>query len=73
MAHPAPSGWAHSHTGQVVSGSVAGAMLGCTRQNVRKLIRYGHLTTGPDGGVTVDSIRDCMRASALAERSSTPD
>ncbi len=40
-----------------VSYSVAGAMLGVTRQGVHDLVTRGKLARHPDGGVTVDSVR----------------
>ncbi|MDL4813626.1 hypothetical protein [Actinomadura opuntiae] len=40
-----------------VSRSVAGAMLGITRQGVQDLVNRGKLTRHPDGGVSVASIR----------------
>jgi hypothetical protein len=42
---------------QAVSYSVAGAMLGVTRQAVHDLVARGKLVRHPDGGVTVDSVR----------------
>ena len=42
---------------QAVSYSVAGAMLGMTRQGVHDLVTRGKLARHPDGGVTVDSVR----------------
>lgn len=42
---------------QAVSYSVAGAMLGITRQGVHDLVSRGKLARHPDGGVLVDSIR----------------
>jgi hypothetical protein len=42
---------------QAVSYSVAGAMLGVTRQGVHDLVTRGKLARHPDGGVTVDSVR----------------
>lgn len=40
-----------------VSFSVAGAMLGITRQGVHDLVNRDKLRRHPDGGVTVDSVR----------------
>jgi hypothetical protein len=40
-----------------VSFSVAGAMLGITRQGVHDLVTRDKLRRHPDGGVTVDSVR----------------
>ncbi|GAA2080084.1 hypothetical protein [Actinomadura alba] len=42
---------------QAVSYSVAGAMLGITRQGVHDLVSRGKLARHPDGGVLVTSIR----------------
>jgi hypothetical protein len=42
---------------EAVSYSVAGAMLGMTRQGVHDLVTRGKLARHPDGGVTVDSVR----------------
>lgn len=41
-----------------VSFSVAGAMLGISRQGVHDLVTRGKLDRHPDGGVSTDSIRD---------------
>jgi hypothetical protein len=41
-----------------VSYSVAGAMLGITRQGVHDLVTRGKLERHPDGGVTPESVRD---------------
>jgi hypothetical protein len=47
------------HPGRAsVSRSVAGAMLGITRQGVQDLVNRGKLARHPDGGVCVASIRD---------------
>jgi hypothetical protein len=47
------------HPGRAsVSRSVAGAMLGITRQGVQDLVNRGKLARHPDGGVSVASIRD---------------
>ena len=54
-------------TAQTVSYSVAGAMLGITRQGVHDLVTRGKLARHPDGGVTPTSIRD-----RLNRRSPTP-
>ncbi|MFT7841142.1 hypothetical protein Q5530_33825 [Saccharothrix sp. BKS2] len=49
MGHPAV---------RAVSYSVAGAMLGVTKQGVHDLVRRGKLARDPEGGgVTVDSVR----------------
>ncbi|WP_433182027.1 hypothetical protein [Actinoallomurus sp. CA-150999] len=45
-------------TVQAVSYSVAGAMLGITRQGVHDLVTRGKLERHPDGGVTPASVRD---------------
>lgn len=42
---------------EAVSYSVAGAMLGMTRQGVHDLVTRGKLARHPDGGVTVESVR----------------
>jgi hypothetical protein len=42
---------------QAVSYSVAGAMLGMTRQGIHDLVTRGKLARHPDGGVTVASVR----------------
>jgi type II secretory pathway pseudopilin PulG len=42
---------------EVISYSVAGAMLGCTKQYVGKLVAGGRLQRGPAGGVTTGSVR----------------
>jgi hypothetical protein len=42
---------------QAVSYSVAGAMLGITRQGVHDLVARGKLERHPEGGVTVESVR----------------
>ncbi|WP_447005860.1 hypothetical protein ACRAKI_04950 [Saccharothrix isguenensis] len=65
-----PAGWWRTPLGQVVarrvghpaaravSYSVAGAMLGVTKQGVHDLVRRGKLSRNADGGgVTVDSVR----------------
>lgn len=49
-----------------VSYSVAGAMLGITRQGVHDLVRRGKLARHPDGGVTSASVRDRLRGSAFS-------
>lgn len=43
---------------QAVPYSVAGAMLGVTKQGVHDLVRRGKLTRHEDGGVTVESVRN---------------
>jgi hypothetical protein len=44
-----------------VSFSVAGAMLGVTRQGVHDLVTRGKLARHVDGGVTTESVSDRMR------------
>lgn len=65
-----PAEWWRTPLGQVVvrrvghpfasavSYSVAGAMLGITRQGVHDLVTRGKLERHPDGGVTPASVRD---------------
>jgi hypothetical protein len=65
-----PAEWWRTPLGQVVvrrvghpfaravSYSVAGAMLGITRQGVHDLVTRGKLERHPDGGVTPESVRD---------------
>ncbi|GAA4610355.1 hypothetical protein GCM10023195_42430 [Actinoallomurus liliacearum] len=65
-----PADWWRTPLGQVVvrrvghpyaravSYSVAGAMLGITRQGVHDLVTRGKLERHPDGGVTPESVRD---------------
>jgi hypothetical protein len=49
MGHP---------SAEVISYSMAGAMLGCTKQNVAKHVTAGRLERGPDEvGVTSESVR----------------
>jgi hypothetical protein len=45
-------------TAQAVPYSVAGAMLGITRQGVHDLVTRGKLDRHPDGGVSTASVRD---------------
>ena len=64
-----PAEWWRTPLGQVavrrvghpsarsVSYSVAGAMLGITRQGVHDLVTRGKLDRHPDGGVTPESVR----------------
>lgn len=47
-----------------VSFSVAGAMLGITRQGVHDLVTRNKLQRHPDGGVTTASVRDRLRRQA---------
>ncbi|MEU7526582.1 hypothetical protein AB0A74_12685 [Saccharothrix sp. NPDC042600] len=47
---------------RTVSYSVAGAMLGVTKQGVHDLVRRGKLTRDADGGVTTDSVRARLNA-----------
>jgi hypothetical protein len=49
---------------QVVSVSVAAAMLGITRQGVHDLLNRGKLARHPDGGVTAASVRARLAARA---------
>lgn len=44
-----------------VSYSVAGAMLGVSKQAAAKMIGTGRLSRGPDGGVTTASIQQLLR------------
>jgi hypothetical protein len=44
-----------------VSYSVAGAMLGCSKQAVHKRVAAGSLVRGDDGGVTTESVRVLIR------------
>lgn len=54
-------------TSDVVTYAVAGAILGCTRQNVQKLVDAKRLTRGPDGhGVTSKSVRAWLTRSTPA-------
>lgn len=46
----------------VVSYSVAGAMLGCSKQYVGKLANAGRLQRGRSGGVTTTSVRAILNA-----------
>jgi hypothetical protein len=49
-------------TSDVVSYSVAGAMLGCSKQYIQRMADRGDLVRGGDGyGVTVESVRDRIR------------
>lgn len=50
--------WRAGHpAAEAVSYSVAGAMLGVTRQGVHDLVQRGKLARHPSGGVTVASVR----------------
>ena len=50
--------WRAGHPwAEAVSYSVAGAMLGVTRQGVHDLVRRGKLARHPEGGVTTASVR----------------
>jgi hypothetical protein len=51
---------------EAVSYSVAGAMLGITRQGVHDLVTRGKLARHPEGGVTVDSVRARLHATTTA-------
>jgi hypothetical protein len=53
---------------QAVSYSVAGAMLGVTRQGVHDLVTRGKLARDPDGGVTVDSVRARLNRRTTSQR-----
>jgi hypothetical protein len=55
---------------QAVSYSVAGAMLGMTRQGVHDLVTRGKLARHPDGGVTVDSVRARLNRSTTDQHAS---
>jgi hypothetical protein len=55
---------------QAVSYSVAGAMLGVTRQGVHDLVTRGKLARHPDGGVTVDSVRARLNRAATDQHAS---
>lgn len=55
---------------EVVSYSVAGAMLGCSKQNITKLLAAGRLTKGPTGGVTTASVREELREVEVGTRRS---
>lgn len=49
---------------EAVSYSVAGAMLGVTRQGVHDLVTRGRLDRHPSGGVTASSVRDRINGQA---------
>ncbi len=50
-------------TSDVVTYAVAGAILGCSRQNVQKLVDADKFKRGPDGhGVTRESVRARLNA-----------
>lgn len=55
-------------TAEVVSSTIAAAMLQCTKQNITKLVAAGRLHRGPAGGVTTASIRTELRAVEEGER-----
>jgi hypothetical protein len=57
---------------QAVSYSVAGAMLGMTRQGVHDLVTRGKLARHPDGGVTVDSVRARLNHPTTTARHPSP-
>lgn len=75
-----PASWWRTPLGQVavrrvghptataVTYSVAGAMLGVTRQGVHDLLTRGKLDRHPDGGVTVASVRERLRLREAAYR-----
>lgn len=50
-----------------VSRTVAGAMLGITRQGVQDLINRGKLARHPDGGVSVASVRERINRTWLQD------
>lgn len=56
---------------QAVSYSVAGAMLGVTRQGVHDLVTRGKLARHPDGGVSVESVRARLNRGATRTTTST--
>jgi hypothetical protein len=55
---------------QAVSYSVAGAMLGMTRQGIHDLVTRGKLARHPDGGVTVDSVQARLNRSTTDQHAS---
>jgi hypothetical protein len=55
-------------TAEAVSYSLAGAMLGVTRQGIHDLVTRGKLDRHPDGGVTATSVRDRINGPAGARR-----
>jgi hypothetical protein len=57
-------------TADTVSYSVAGAMLGVTKQAIHKMVKSGRLTPGRDGGVTVASVQALIRDSCTADAKS---
>lgn len=77
VAFDPPAHWWRTPLGQVVAQrvghpyaeslpySVAGSMLGITRQGVHDLVRRNKLSRHPDGGVTAESVRDRLRAASL--------
>lgn len=54
-------------TADVVSYSVAGAMLGYSKQAVHKMVKTGRLTAGDSGGVTVASVQAMIRAADITD------
>lgn len=54
-----------------VSFSVAGAMLGITRQGVHDLVTRNKLRRHPDGGVATASVADRLREQAQPDRATT--
>lgn len=52
---------------EVVSFTVAAAMLGITRQGVHDLARRGKVQSHPDGGVTVDSVQARLKERLLGD------
>ncbi|MBS2540113.1 hypothetical protein KGQ20_45975 [Catenulispora sp. NF23] len=59
-------------TAEVVSFTVAAAMLGITRQGVHDLARRGKVQAHPDGGVTVDSVQARLKERLLSEAETSP-
>ncbi|TVT56084.1 hypothetical protein FNH05_08780 [Amycolatopsis rhizosphaerae] len=69
-----PAGWWRTPLGRAVARrighpgartvpySVAGAMLGVTKQGVHDLVRRGKLIKGTEGGVTTDSVRERLNS-----------
>lgn len=55
---------------EAVNYSVAGAMLGMTRQGVHDLVTRGKLARHPDGGVSVDSVRARLNRSTTDQHAS---
>jgi hypothetical protein len=55
-------------TAASVSYTVAGAMLGITRQGVHDLVSRGKLTRHPEGGVLASSVRDRLQTEGRSRR-----